>query len=163
MALNLSSKSLKSKRATLSLSSGSKLSKVYFYPSLIYIMTTHLVGFCHLSRERHQNDRTSLSVFLVRYDGEEKQTWGNRFQSISKTSPDWKNIGHRLCFFLMQGSSKVKTPGTFYLSVYFTALILHLPILMSLKTCSPTMLCSWSVPQTLEFYIEHPLSIGKSC
>lgn len=69
-------------------------------------MTTHLVGFCHLSRERHQSDRTSLSVFRVRHDGEEKQTWGDRFQSVSRL------VRYRALFrlFLTQESSEVETP-----------------------------------------------------
>lgn len=74
-------------------------------------MTTHLVGFCHLSRERHQSDRPSVVVFLLRYDREEKQTWGNRFQSVSKMSPDWKKRYRALLMlFSTQSSSEGETP-----------------------------------------------------
>lgn len=49
------------------------------------------------------------SLFLVRCDREEKQTWGNRFQSISKISPDWRDIGHLFMLFLTEGSSEFET------------------------------------------------------
>lgn len=85
------------------------------------------------------------SVFLVRCDGEEKQTWGNRFQSISNT--DWREMGHCLCFFLPRALLKLKllllSQYLFivYLFLYFTALILtHPPILTDLKTGSLHML-----------------------
>ena len=104
-------------------------------------MTTHLVGFCHLSRERHQSDRTPLSVFRVRCDGEEKQTWGTDF----KVSPDWWDTGRYLGFFLRRNLLKWKLlcllQALIYLFVWlfinFTALILpHHSILEVLGTCS---------------------------
>lgn len=91
-------------------------------------MTTHLVGFCHVSRETHQNDRTSLSVFLVRCDGEEKQTWGNRFQSISKTSPDWRDIGRRLYFFLPKALLKLKLLPLLQTLIYLFLYLFILPL-----------------------------------
>lgn len=46
------------------------------------------------------------SVFPVRCNGEENETWGNRFQSVSRSVRSralWR-------LFLMQGSSEGETP-----------------------------------------------------
>ena len=114
-------------------------------------MTTHLAGFCHLSRGRDQSDRASL---CVPGDGEEEETRGTRFQSVSRSV----RHGALWRLFLTQGSSEGEMPvsplGTHVLvclTVNFTALILpHLSILEVLGTCS---LKCWVPDHRLEPWI----------
>lgn len=121
-------------------------------------MTTHLVGFCHLSRERHQNDRTSLCVPC--------EVWWRR-----KT-----NLGEQISKYLQTGAIldlayAFSYPGLFWSSnpcLFYR----HLPIclltyftgfssLVILRTRSHNRLCSWSYLHILDLYIDHALPIGS--